>query len=113
MNKVTMYLPTPIFKHMALWALLTIFATGICLVFLPQSAHAAEAKNFNAGHIIDDVVFYNEDSMTAAQIQTFLNSKVPACDTNGTQPASDWGRPDISHATLASYVRNGTNGYTK
>ena len=51
--------------------------------------------------------------MTLSQIQNFLNSKVPTCDTNGTGMASDWGRPDITRATLASYIRNGTNGYTK
>lgn len=78
-----------------------------------KSTYAANAKDFNPGRIIDDAIFYNANAMNASQIQTFLNSKNPNCDTNGTQPASDWGRPDITHATLASYIRNGTNGYTK
>ncbi len=78
-----------------------------------NSVHAADASKFNAGNIIDDVVFYNDSSLSSSQIQTFLNSKNPNCDTDGTQPASDWGRPDITHAQLASYKRNGTNGYTQ
>ena len=50
--------------------------------------HAADMSKFNPGRIIDDAVFYNKDSMTATQIQTFLNSKVSACNTYtyGTSP---------------------------
>jgi len=44
-------------------------------------AHAAPVVGFNAGKIIDDVVFTNASSMNVGQIQTFLNSKVPTCDT--------------------------------
>lgn len=75
--------------------------------------HAADASNFDPGRIIDDAVFYNSGSMTAAQIQIFLEAKVPNCDYNGTQPATDWGYPNITHAKLAEYKRNGTNGFAK
>jgi len=51
----------------------------------PSTVEAADARNFNAGRIIDDGVFTNSDSMTAANIQSFLNSKVPNCDTYGTK----------------------------
>lgn len=77
-----------------------------------QNASAVRPSDFNPGHIISDGVFYNSRSMTAGQIQTFLNSKV-TCDTNGTGRATDWGRGDITRATLASYIRNGTHGYKK
>lgn len=96
--------------------LILIAGVLLCLllgVIRIPSASAADASNFDPGHIIDDTVFYNSTAMTSSQIQNFLNAKVPNCDTNGTQPATDWGRSDISHATLASYIRNGTNGYTK
>lgn len=77
----------------------------------PQKADASfKASDFDAGRIIDDAVFYNSNAMTASQIQAFLNSKVN-CDTNGAGMATDWNRGDISRATLASYIRNGTNGY--
>ncbi len=94
-------------------ALAMVVAVSASFVLPPQQASAANAKDFNPGRIIDDAVFYNSSAMDTSQIQALLNAKNPSCDTNGTQPASDWGRSDISHATLASYIRNGTNGYTK
>lgn len=98
----------------SLAATLTVIAiVGVILLNTKQEASAAQAKDFNPGRIIDDFVFYNSSSMSVSQIQNFLNSKVPSCDTNGTGMASDWGRPDITRATLASYIRNGTNGYNK
>ncbi|HMI09804.1 MAG TPA: hypothetical protein VK497_05420 [Candidatus Saccharimonadales bacterium] len=44
---------------------------------------ASDARNFNAGRIIDDGIFTNSDAMSVGTIQNFLNSKVPACDTWG------------------------------
>lgn len=46
---------------------------------------ATAVVGFNAGSIIDDVIFTNNNSMNVGQIQLFLNSKVPTCDTWGTQ----------------------------
>jgi hypothetical protein len=40
--------------------------------------------------------------MSVADIQSFLNSKVPNCDTNGTQPATEYGRSDLTHAQYAA-----------
>ncbi|MCD5347789.1 LGFP repeat-containing protein [Agromyces sp. S2-1-8] len=42
-------------------------------------ATAAVGSAFNPGMIISDAVFYNSGTMTAAQIQSFLNAKVPTC----------------------------------
>lgn len=50
----------------------------------PASAMAADARNYNAGRIIDDTVFTNSSSMTVSEIQNFINSKV-TCDTYGTK----------------------------
>lgn len=44
------------------------------------------ANGFNAGKIIDDVVFADRSRMNATEIQDFLNAKVPVCDTWGQQP---------------------------
>jgi hypothetical protein len=49
-------------------------------------AQAVSGSDWRAGHIIDDSVFYNKGSMSVDQIQQFLNSKVPTCDEQGTQP---------------------------
>ena len=60
-----------------------------------QSASAISGSDFNPGRIIDDEVFYNGSSMNESQIQNFLNSKVPSCDTNG-QKLSEFGGPDLN-----------------
>ncbi len=49
-----------------------------------EKAAAVSAADWKPGRIIDDVVFQNKNSMTVAQIQTFLNSQLPSCDTHGT-----------------------------
>ena len=72
----------------------------LAIISLPSGT--AQAATFDPGRIIDDVIFTNASSMSVAQIQGFLNSKVPTCDTNGTLPASDFGRPDLTHAQYAA-----------
>ena len=66
---------------------------GLLLTLLslvsPTSTHAVTGANWKAGNIIDDGVFYNNNDMSVADIQNFLNSKV-TCDTWGTKP-SEWG----------------------
>lgn len=76
-----------------------------------HSTSALSGSTFTPGQIIDDVVFYNSGSMSVDQIQEFLSSKVTNCDTNGTQPASDWGYPSYTHAQLAQYKREGSHGF--
>lgn len=44
-----------------------------------QPANAASGSDFNPGMIISDAIFYNGKTMTAAQVQSFLNLKVPSC----------------------------------
>lgn len=51
-------------------------------LFTTTNVMAADARQFNAGNIIDDAVFTNNEAMSVAQIQNFLNSKV-TCDTYG------------------------------
>lgn len=57
---------------------------------------------WQAGRIIDDSVFTNYTSMTASQIQSFLNSKVPTCDTNGTQNS------EMNNSGVPDYNGNGS-----
>jgi len=58
------------------------------IVFINHtSTTSAAISNWNAGRIIDDAVFTNKSSMNVEQIQQFLNSKVPTCDTMGTKPS--------------------------
>lgn len=46
------------------------------------AARAANTADFNPGYIISDALFYDDLSMTAAQIQGFLDSKIGSC-SNG------------------------------
>jgi hypothetical protein len=66
------------------------------------SAQALSGSEFNAGRIIDDDVFYNDSAMSASGIQTFLEQKVQACDTQGTQRAYEFGRSDLTRAQYAA-----------
>ncbi len=60
--------------------LLIVFSS---LTFYAGSAQvsALSGADFQAGRIIDDAVFFNRDSLTGSNIQAFMNSKVPVCDT--------------------------------
>ena len=82
------------------FAAATIIASAGLLNLDP--ANAVTAADWKAGRIIDDSVFTSPNEMSVADIQNFLNNLVPNCDTNGTQPASEYGRPDLTHAQYAA-----------
>ncbi|MEX2006645.1 MAG: hypothetical protein WD877_00490 [Candidatus Saccharimonadales bacterium] len=74
-------------------------------------------SQWQAGNIISDGKFFNSTSMTPAAIQNFLNSKVAACDTWGTQPygntgmtRAQWaaanGKPQPPYTCLKEYSEN-------
>ena len=46
--------------------------------------YTIDVSKFNAGQIITDDLFFDSQSMTAAQVQSFLNEKVPVCDPGYT-----------------------------
>jgi hypothetical protein len=84
---------------------------------------ALSGDQFQAGNIIEDAVFYNTGSMTPQEIQNFLNSKLPSCDTNGeqmynsTQTRAQWAaaneRPLPPYTCLKDYsqtIQPITNG---
>lgn len=104
---------TPLFIGTTLICFILLVIGTALFTISAKNVAALTGSDFNPGKIIDDSVFYNGVTLTVGQVQNFLDSKVPVCDTNGTMPASDWGRSDITHAQLASYIRNGTNGYKK
>jgi hypothetical protein len=74
---------------------------GLLAFSSPPYAQAADLSKFKAGNIMSDSVMTNKSSMNVSQIQSFLNSKV-SCDTNGTRPASEYGRSDLTHAQYAA-----------
>ncbi len=60
-------------------------ALGIIFFVNSPKTYALSGSEFQAGRIMDDSVFFNGGSLDPNTIQVFLNSKVPNCDTNGTQ----------------------------
>ena len=72
-------------KFIIIVAGFSILSLFVATLFTTSSAHGLSGNQFKAGRIIDDAIFYNSTSMSPQQIQNFLNSKVPNCDTNGTQ----------------------------
>lgn len=66
---------------------LSFSIASVVVISLNHKVGAVAAVDFKPGHIIDDGVFVNKSSMNQSQIQSFLNAKVPACDTLGAQPS--------------------------
>lgn len=87
---------------------------GFNLISKQFSAQAFSARDFNPGRIIDDAVFYNKDAMNAQQIQTFLNTIIPWCNTWNSQSFVDAGGNRVSapYVCLNNYHENPTTGET-
>lgn len=69
------------------YVLTFLFTITLGVVGVTLFSSQAEAQSFNAGRIMEDSVFTHYNSMNTNQIQSFLNSKVPQCDTNGNKPS--------------------------
>ncbi|HEY8317299.1 MAG TPA: hypothetical protein VIG76_00555 [Amnibacterium sp.] len=59
-------------------ALAVVLAGGVSSASASTSP-ATMLKSFDAGDIISDQVMFNPNTMTQAQVQSFLNSMVPSC----------------------------------
>ena len=46
--------------------------------------YTIDVSKFNAGQIITDDLFFDKGAMTASEVQSFLNAKVPVCDPGYT-----------------------------
>ena len=81
---------------------------AICTFFMPLAtaspALANPSAGFNPSHIISDGNFYNGDGMSVAQIQSFLNQRVPRCTIGdpGREPWSPWGGTFVASTCLKS-----------
>lgn len=89
-----------------LLALVLLALTTISGIFATAPpAGALSGSEFKADRIIDDSVFFRSGDLSPAQIQSFLNSKVPVCDTNHAKTSSvnDSGPP---YTCLKDYRQN-------
>lgn len=73
-------------RFLALALTLVLVLTGVSALQTTSSAEAADASRFDPGLIISDSVFYDFGTMTVADIQRFLESKVPVCKANDGGP---------------------------
>jgi hypothetical protein len=79
-----------------------IFLVATILAFIPlNSAVALDGSEFKAGRIIDDYIFTNKYSMSVPQIQAFLDSKIPVCDTDGSEPYAGTTRAAYAAVSLS------------
>ncbi|HSH55353.1 MAG TPA: VCBS repeat-containing protein, partial [Candidatus Limnocylindrales bacterium] len=67
-------------------------------------ASALSGGDFKPNRIIDDDRFYAKNTITPGDIQNFLNSKVPVCDTNGQQLKSYTYNGQFVTTTRAEYA---------
>ncbi len=83
----------------------TVISLGSAIALSTNVAHAASAtaNEWKPGYIIDDSIFYNSNDMTASDIQAFLNSKVPVCDTYGTQQSEYGGGTRAAYSASRGY----------
>lgn len=104
----------PLYAAIGVVLLLSIGTVGW---YTLKSVFAAGPAGWNAGRIIDDAVFTNTTTMSVSEIQGFLQSKVPTCDTQGTQPSefgggtrAQWGSAHGNpppYTCLRDYTENG------
>lgn len=82
-----------------------LITLSILSAFYPQTqtVEAVTASDWKAGNIIDDIVFTDKSSMSVDQIQAFLNSKVPSCDTYGVKTS------ELGGGTRAQYGASNGN----
>ncbi len=76
---------TSVLKRAGIFATFLASIAVFVVIGLPGSqntAFAADTNGFNPENIISDGVFTNNNSMSVAQIQSFLNSKNSACLAN-------------------------------
>ncbi len=74
------------FKPIAILVSALLVATGFVALAAAPKAEAANAAQFDPGLIISDSVYYDFGTMTAVDIQRFLNSKLPTCNDNDGGP---------------------------
>lgn len=74
------------FKSILETSLLLLLLVGVLTLINNPKTAALSGSQFTAGRIMDDAVFFSPNTMSPSDIQTFLNAKVPSCDTNGSLP---------------------------
>jgi hypothetical protein len=98
-------------------ALISLIAVGGLLFVNQAPSFAASTAGWDPGNIMTDDIFTNSGALNPTQIQAFLESKNPSCDTWGTQPSefgggtrAQWGTAHgvpPPYTCLKDYVEGG------
>jgi uncharacterized protein with LGFP repeats len=79
--------------------LVTALFVGVELTTAPApTAAAATAANWDPGYIIDDSIFYDSTSMTASDVQAFLDVQVNRCQVAAYMCLKGYGVPTETRA---------------
>jgi uncharacterized protein with LGFP repeats len=101
---------TRIRRIVAIAAGIGLVAAGVGITAMnDQSAKAAQAtsvlSDFNPANIIDDAVMFNGATMSAGEIQTFLNAQQPSCAAGATcLKATSADMPNLAANPMCSAV---------
>jgi uncharacterized protein with LGFP repeats len=76
----------------------TVFIGAELTTAPAPSAKAASAANWDPGYIIDDSIFYDSTSMTASDVQAFLNVQVNQCQLAAYLCLKGYGVPTQTRA---------------
>lgn len=83
--------------------LLVLASSMFVFASLGGSAAAVTGSDWRAGNIMDDGVFYDASTMSTSAIQSFLNGKVPSCDTWGNKASEYGGGTRAQYGTSRGY----------
>lgn len=99
-------------KKLIILAVPVFFVTTM-LTMPSQNVKALSGSDWRAGRITDDAVFTDNSSMTPTQIQQFLDSKIPACDTHGTGTVTySYGGGQVTTSRALYSYRRGNGAIT-
>ncbi len=76
-RKGACFVPSKLARFFSVPALLALLAS--LFVATPANAYTLNSADFNPGAIISDAQFFDENALTEAQIQAFLQSKIGTC----------------------------------
>lgn len=88
-------------KALTILLIVSVYVAAVTVV--PLKANAISGSQFNAGRIIDDVIFTDNTTMSPSQIHNFLNAKVGTCDTWGTRASNHWNSSAGQYYTRAEW----------
>jgi hypothetical protein len=76
------------FHKKIIWGSLSVLLVFSSLIPMTSKSEALSGSDFKAGNIISDAIFFHGNTMGTNQIKSFLQSKVPVCDTNHAESSN-------------------------